>query len=80
MKYRKIILSATGHTAEYLTKGKQKLEIELQNGESIADILERLDVARELFMFAIVEDQKVGLDYKPEPGDQIMLVSPVMGG
>jgi len=76
----RIVLTATGHTAGYLTKGKDKLELDLIRGESIGDILDRLQVPRALFMFALVRDEKVGLDYKPEPGDEVMLVSPVMGG
>jgi selenophosphate synthetase-related protein len=80
VKPGKITLSAIGHTAEYLHKGQEKLEIDLIAGETIADILGRLNVAKELFMFALVKDERVELSYSPQPGDEIVLVSPIMGG
>ncbi|HHW19170.1 MAG TPA: MoaD/ThiS family protein [Firmicutes bacterium] len=76
----KVTLSAMGHSAQYFPGGSGKVEVYVTPSRTLEGILEDLGVAKDLFMFALVEDKKVGFDYVPRDGDEVVLVSPVMGG
>jgi len=75
-----ITLSAIGHSAQYFPSGADKMKIEVNESDTLLDILEKIGVSKELFMFALVNGDKVDLTYCPEEGDEIVLVSPIMGG
>lgn len=76
----RITLSCMGHLVQFFPSRDQPMEVEVQPGESLETLLDRLGISKDLFMFAIIGDRKVDLSYAPGEGDRIILVSPVMGG
>lgn len=76
----KLVLTSVGHATQYLPFREGKIQVEFQQGETLEDILNRLSIPQDLFMFFLVGDMKTDLSYAPKDGDQITLVSPIMGG
>jgi len=76
----KVTLSAIGHSAQYFPGQKESIEVEVRANETLGEILERTGVAKDLFMFALVGEERIPFTYVPKDGDRIVLVSPIMGG
>lgn len=76
----KITISCVGGSARYFPGAGEKIDVEVMASESIEDVLGRLDVSKDLFMFALVNGQKVDLAHRLRAGDDVVLVSPLMGG
>jgi sulfur carrier protein ThiS len=76
----KIVLSCVGGSAQYFPGGGKKIEVEARDRDTIEDMLARLGVSKDLFMFAQANGEKVDLSYRVREGDDIMLVSPLAGG
>jgi molybdopterin converting factor small subunit len=55
-------------------------EIEIEKKLSLKEILEQLEIPRELIAFAIVDGQLKRFDYHPKDGQTITLLPPVAGG
>ncbi len=75
-----ITLSCVGHTGQYLPGKGAETEVRVLPSESIASLLKRLDVEKDLFMYALVNEAKVNLTHCLQDGDKVVLVSPLMGG
>lgn len=54
--------------------------VEVENGLSLIEILNRLEIPSEQIAFAFVEGNLKRLDYYPENGQIIILQPPVSGG
>ena len=76
----KVTLSCVGGSAEYFPSGTAKMEAEAEPGDTIEDVLVRLRVSKDLFMFAQVNGVKADLSNRVREGDDIVLVSPLAGG
>lgn len=74
------VLRISGHARTFFPGERDYIEVEFQANETLADILVKLGVSPDLFMFGVVRDEKVDLDYIPRDGDEIALLSAVMGG
>lgn len=48
--------------------------------ESIEHLLKRLGIEKDLFMYALVNEVKADLTHCLQDGDNVVLVSPLMGG
>jgi len=75
----RVSFSCLGSSAQFLP-GSGKWDAEAAPGESVADVLKRLGIPLELFMFAVVRGEKVDLSYPVQSGDEVLLVSPPAGG
>lgn len=76
----KIVLSCVGGSVQYLPQGGKKIEVRAEAGETVEDVLRRLSVSKDLFMFALANGEKVELSYRVREGDDLVLVSPLTGG
>ncbi len=76
----KILLSCVGGSAQYVPGGGKKAEVVVDADMTIVDVLGRLGVSADLFMFALVNGEKVDLSHQMREGDDVVLVSPLSGG
>lgn len=76
----KITVSCVGGSARYFPGGGDKMEVQAEPGETLADVLDRLGVSKDLFMFALASGEKVDLSHRLHEGEDVVLVSPLTGG
>jgi sulfur carrier protein ThiS len=76
----KITVSCIGGSAQYIPGGGQKVAVTAEAGDTVESVLARLGVSADLFMFALANGEKVDLRYAVREGDDVVLVSPLMGG
>lgn len=75
-----VTVSCMGHSGAYFPGGGGRQELSFTLGENIEALLGRLGVSTDLFMYAIVNGERRDLLYRLEERDDVVLVSPIMGG
>ncbi|HHX29125.1 MAG: hypothetical protein ACOX5Q_02775 [Bacillota bacterium] len=76
----RITVTCMGHSGCYFPGGGETQVFECVPGETIEMFLERLGVNTDLFMYAVVGGEKRELSHVLRDGDDVLLVSPLMGG
>ena len=76
----KINLELLGPLVDYLPHSDRgKAAYELNNGSSIEDMLEKLQIRRKVVV-AVNGDEEKGLDYVLSDGDEVLVFTIVSGG
>ncbi|MCL6451068.1 MAG: hypothetical protein K6T75_07250 [Acetobacteraceae bacterium] len=69
-----------GHVREFLPGQAQEVTLDLSGPATVAQIIERLGVSPELFMYAFVDGQRRAREYRVERDAEVVLMSPAAGG
>lgn len=56
------------------------VEVEVADGATLSDLIDRLDVPHEEVKMVFVNGRMRSLDYELEPGDEVGIFPPVGGG
>ena len=76
----KINLELLGPLVDYLPDSDRgKVTYELNNGSSIEDMLEKLQIRRKVVV-SVNGDEEKGLDYVLSDGDEVLVFTVVSGG
>ncbi len=75
-----VTLRFHGHAIEYVPGGQETLTVDVPAGQTLRQILTTIGIQPQLFAAVVVGGHRRDLEYVPEPGDEVMLLSPAAGG
>lgn len=75
-----VTVSCIGGSSQFFPGGKGKVEVSFFGPKTILHILEEIRFSPDLVMFALVNGEKAELTATVGDGDELVLVSPIMGG
>ena len=74
-----VTLELFGELQNRLKRGQDRLVVEVDEGTTIGELVDRLDMRRD-FYGASISGRFVKEDYKVEDGSTVLLFSPMQGG
>jgi len=75
-----ISIAIKGHCHEYFPQIPEQFDHEVDEGQSMRQILEGLGIKPQLIMGVLVNGKIQKKEYQPASGDRIILLSPPTGG
>lgn len=76
----RIIVELFGELRRFLEKGKDRLELELEEGDAVADLYRRLGIPRGDIYGASVNGEWADPQQRLAEGDRVFLFPPMTGG